>query len=111
MIIPKDPGVNTVPDCSCQAPPDVPMTRYKDVYNGISLYIEDGVNVTKPMLNRATQLATIIAGLASNVYELPIETMHLYRDVDGGGCTRRIYSFNWIRVLQPYPTLSYPRVG
>lgn len=99
MIIPKEPGVSTIPDCSCLAPPDVPMTRYKDVFAGISLYIEDGVNVTKSMLNRATRLATIIAGLASEVYKLPIETMHLYRDVNGGGCPRRICLFTWITLV------------
>ena len=68
------------------------MTRYKEVFHGILLYIEDGVNVTKLMLNSATQLATIIAGLAVQVYKLPTEKLHLYRDVDGGQLILHLYT-------------------
>ena len=71
-------------DHSCEAVPSANMTRYKEVFHSIPLYVERDVLVTDRMLDQARQLAWLLVGLAKHVFKLPIETLHLYRDIDGG---------------------------
>ncbi|CAF1335016.1 unnamed protein product [Rotaria sp. Silwood1] len=68
---------------SCEIVPSVNMTRYKDLFYSIPLYIELNVLITNKMLDQATQLAWILRGLASHVFKISIETLRLYRDIDG----------------------------
>lgn len=74
-------------DSTCEIPQNTNMKRHQDSFSHLSLYIEEGVNVTNMMLNRARQLAGIIAPLAVNVYNIKPESIHLYRDIDGGIAT------------------------
>jgi hypothetical protein len=71
-------------DHSCEAVPSANMTRYKELFHSIPLYIERNVLVTEKMLDQARQLAWILVGLANHVFKIPIETLHLYRDINGG---------------------------
>ncbi|CAF1432853.1 unnamed protein product [Rotaria sordida] len=70
-------------DHSCEAVPSANMTRYKDLFHSIPLYIERNVGITNKMLDQAKQLAWVLIGLANHVFKIPIETLHLYRDIDG----------------------------
>ncbi|CAF4160668.1 unnamed protein product, partial [Rotaria sordida] len=70
-------------DHSCEAVPSANMTRYKDLFHSIPLYIERNVLITNKMLDQAKQLAWVLIGLANHVFKIPIETLHLYRDIDG----------------------------
>jgi hypothetical protein len=71
-------------DHSCEAVPSANMTRYKELFHSIPLYIERNVHMNDKMLDQAKQLAWILIGLANHVFKIPIETLHLYRDIDGG---------------------------
>ena len=71
-------------DHSCEAVPSADMTRYKDLFHSIPLYIERNVRVNEHMFDLGKQLAWILAGLAREVFEIPLETLHLYRDIHGG---------------------------
>ncbi len=71
-------------DHSCEAVPSANMTRYKELFHSIPLYVERNVLVTEKMLDQARQLAWVLVGLANHVFKIPIETLHLYRDIDGG---------------------------
>lgn len=69
---------------SCEAVPAANMTRYKDRFHLIPLYVENNVRVTNQMIDHAKQFAWLLVGLAKEVFQIPIETLHLYRDIDGG---------------------------
>ncbi|UJR22115.1 hypothetical protein I4U23_025179 [Adineta vaga] len=84
-------------DHSCEAVPSANMTRYKEVFHNIPLYIERDVRITEQMLDRAKQLAWVLIGLANHVFKIPVETLHLYRDINGARIAfndRRALFFN-----------------
>ncbi|CAF3997273.1 unnamed protein product [Rotaria sp. Silwood2] len=84
-------------DHSCEAVPSANMTRYKDLFHSIPLYIERNVLITNKMLDQAKQLTWVLIGLANHVFKIPIETLHLYRDIDGARIAfndRRALFFN-----------------
>lgn len=86
-------------DHSCEAVPSANMTRYKESFHSIPLYVERNVLITDRMLDQARQLSWVLLGLATQVFKIPIETLHLYRDIDGGkrNSSFRNYSFvSWI---------------
>ncbi|CAF0847517.1 unnamed protein product [Adineta steineri] len=72
----------------CESPANLDLQRYKDLFHGIPLFTEKTVRVTKPMLNRARQLATILSGLATQVFSVPGNMMNLYRDSDANKAIR-----------------------
>jgi hypothetical protein len=67
---------------SCESVPAANMTRYQDVFYSIPLYTERNVTLTNTMIDQAKQLAWVLSGLAKNVFKVPIETMHLFRDIE-----------------------------
>lgn len=67
---------------SCEFVPATNMIRYESVFHGIPLYVDRNVTVTSVMINQAKQLSWLLVGLATKVFKLPIETIHLFRDVD-----------------------------
>ena len=71
-------------DHSCETVPSANMTRYKELFHFIPLYIEQDVLITDKMLDQAKQLAWILTGFAQHVFKISIGTFHLYRDIDGG---------------------------
>jgi hypothetical protein len=76
--------VRSETNTSCQTVPAAHMTRYKDVFHGIPLYVENQVTITPKMIDQSKQLACLLHGLAINVFKVPINTIHLFRDIDGG---------------------------
>ncbi|CAF4077045.1 unnamed protein product, partial [Rotaria sordida] len=70
-------------DHSCEIVPSTNMIRYKDLFHSIPLYIEENILITNKMLDQAKQLAWILIELANHVFKIPIETLHLYRDING----------------------------
>lgn len=77
-------------DHSCEAVPSANMTRYKDSFHSVPLYVERNVVITNKMLDQAKQLSWVLIGLANRVFKIPIETLHLYRDINGGKTKRNI---------------------
>ena len=71
-------------DHSCEAVPAANMTRYKELFHSIPLYVERNVIITDKMFDQAKQLAWLLIGLAKHVFKIPIGSIHLYRDIDGG---------------------------
>lgn len=69
---------------SCEFVPAANMIRCSTLFHGIALYIDRNVQLTNVMMDQAKQLAWLLVGLATQVFQLPIETMHLFRDIDSG---------------------------
>jgi hypothetical protein len=65
------------------------MIRYKDRFHSIPLYHEQGVIVTEKMIYQVDQFAYLLTGLAHDVFKISINTIHIFRDIDGG---RQIYN-------------------
>ncbi|CAF1417698.1 unnamed protein product [Adineta steineri] len=99
-------------DHSCEAVPSANMTRHKELFHTLPLYVERNVVITDKMLDQAKQLAWILIGLANHVFKIPIETLHLYRDINGARIAfndRRALFFNlryyeqvFANKVQPY---------
>jgi hypothetical protein len=79
---------------SCEYVPATNMIRYSDLFHGIPLYFDRQVTLTNGMIDQARQLAWILAGLAAHVFHMPVQTLHLFRDIDSGKsmCKNRIES-------------------
>ena len=69
---------------SCEFVPTSNMIRYDDLLHGIPLYIDRNVQLTNLMIDRSKQFAWVLSGLANQVFQLPIQAIHLFRDVDSG---------------------------
>jgi len=76
----------------CQQFPSENMTRVREVFDSIPLYVEQNVIVTNAMIDQGHQLAYLLNGLATHVFKISKETIHLFRDIDGGKC-RKFFSF------------------
>jgi hypothetical protein len=59
------------------------MTRYKNCFHSIPLFVEQNVHVTENMADSAKQLASVLVGLATHVFNIPINTINLFRDING----------------------------
>ena len=69
---------------SCEFVPSSNMIRYSSLLNGIPLYIDMNVTLTNLMIEQGKQLSYLLCGLAKEVFNISIETMHLFRDIDSG---------------------------
>jgi hypothetical protein len=69
---------------SCEYLPSSNMTRSDHLFHGIPLYVDQKVTITNEMIFQANQLSWVLMGLAKNVFVMPVETMHLFRDIDSG---------------------------
>jgi hypothetical protein len=69
---------------SCEFIPSSNMTRYSNLLHGIPLYLDNSVILTDLMINQGKQLAYLLSSLAKQVFHIPIETMHLFRDIQSG---------------------------
>lgn len=69
---------------SCEFVPASNMIRYDKLLNGIPLYIDRNVKLTNSMIEHGKQLAWLLVNLAKQVFNIPIQTMHLFRDIDSG---------------------------
>ncbi|CAF3429660.1 unnamed protein product [Rotaria socialis] len=67
---------------SCEYVPATNMIRYDKLLHGIPLYIDRNVKLTNIMIEQGKQLAWVLASLAQQVFNVPVQTMHLFRDID-----------------------------
>lgn len=80
----NNPGyITNEPMSECETMPAMSMARYKDLFHSISLFLDKNVIVTEQIIYQAEQLACLLAGLATHVFEIPINTVHLFQDIDG----------------------------
>jgi hypothetical protein len=69
---------------SCEFIPQSNMIRYQNLLHGISLFIDQSLTLTNLMIDQGKQLAYLLSALACEVFHMPVETMHLFRDIDSG---------------------------
>ncbi|CAF1297901.1 unnamed protein product, partial [Rotaria sp. Silwood1] len=69
---------------SCECVPAANMIRYDKILHEIPLYIDQNLKLTSVLIQQATHLAWLLSGLAKQVFNIPVETMHLFRDIDSG---------------------------
>jgi hypothetical protein len=69
---------------SCEFVPSSNMIRYENLLNGIPLFIDKNVILTNNMIDQGKQLSYLLTNLAIKVFHLPVQTMHLFRDIDSG---------------------------
>ncbi|CAF1508202.1 unnamed protein product [Adineta steineri] len=67
----------------CKQIPAENMTRFNKVFHSIPLYVEQNVIVTDTMADQGYQLAYLLSGLATHVFKISKETIHLFRDING----------------------------
>lgn len=68
----------------CTLDPAMHLERTKHTFHSIPVYVDRDVKITEKMMNQAEQLAWLIKNLATQVFKIPINTVHLFRDIDGG---------------------------
>jgi DUF438 domain-containing protein len=86
-------------DHSCEAVPSANMTRYKNLFHSIPLYVEKNILINDCLLDRAQQLAWLLTNLAKHVFRISVDTLHLYRDIDGGKQQKIVIIMNAIGIF------------
>lgn len=76
---------------SCEYIPSSNMIRYEKLLNGISLYIDINVILNNYIILNGKQLSYLLSSLAIKVFNLPIETIHLFHDIDSGNIYNSFY--------------------
>ncbi len=76
-IVPIQQQMNNGP---CEALSNMDLHCYKDRFYEIPFYTEGNLQVTNSMLHRVNQLATILSGLATYIFNIPVVVMRIYRD-------------------------------
>jgi hypothetical protein len=69
---------------SCEFIPSSNMIRYTTLLHDIPLYIDINVPITNLMIDQGKSFACLLSGLAKQVFNMPVETMHIFRDIDSG---------------------------
>lgn len=75
-------GIRSEVFSECESMPAIDMKRYKNDFHSISLFVEKGVELTNDMIDQADQLAYLVAYLATHVFEISVNGMHLFRDIN-----------------------------
>jgi len=60
------------------------MIRYENLLHEIPLFIDKNVTITNLMIDQVKQLAYLLSCLAQQVFNLPVQIIHLFRDIDSG---------------------------
>jgi hypothetical protein len=58
------------------------LIRTPQIYNGIALFIDSSLKVTREILKAAESFSYILAGLAEHVFNMPTAYFHIFHDVD-----------------------------
>jgi hypothetical protein len=69
---------------SCEFIPSSNLIRYDNLLNGIPIFIDTNVKLTNLMIDQGKQLSYLLSCLSRQVFNLPLETIHLFRDIDSG---------------------------
>ncbi|CAF1463258.1 unnamed protein product [Adineta ricciae] len=67
---------------SCEFIPSTNMIRHEHLFHGIALYLDVDVILTDLMLEQSKHLSYLLSNLAKQVFRIPVETVHLFRDID-----------------------------
>ncbi len=67
---------------SCEFISQSNMIRYENLLREISLFIDQNVTLTNLMIDQEKQLTYLLSSLASEVFHMPVERMHLFHDID-----------------------------
>ena len=59
------------------------LIRSKHIFNSVPLFIEKKLKITEKMMEQADQLARILTGLATNVFNVNINVIHIFYDSKG----------------------------
>lgn len=71
-------------DTECPSIPIGDMARSEQTFSSIPLYLTKNVTLTKNMAIHANQLAYLLVNLAEHIFQIPLKSLHLFRDVDSG---------------------------
>ena len=69
---------------SCEFIPSSNLIRYSTPLHEIPLYIDTNVTLTNLMISQGEQLAWLLSSLAKQVFHIPVQTIHIFRDIDSG---------------------------
>jgi hypothetical protein len=69
---------------SCEFIPSSNLIRYDNLLNGIPIFIDTNIKLTNLMIDQGKQLSYLLSCLCRQVFNLPLETIHLFRDIDSG---------------------------
>jgi hypothetical protein len=64
--------------------PSSNLILYENRLHEIPFYIDRNVTLTNLMISQGEQLAWLLPSLAKQVFHIPVQTMHLFRDIDSG---------------------------
>ena len=65
---------------SCTLNPNMHLIRCSKTFNSMALYIEEGIFLSRQIVDAADELARIIRGLVTDVFQIPLQSAHLFRD-------------------------------
>ncbi|CAF4052719.1 unnamed protein product, partial [Adineta steineri] len=66
----------------CEYIPSSNMIRYQTLLHNISLYIDENVVVTDPMIEQGKQLAYLLSSIVQEVFHMSQSVVHLFRDIN-----------------------------
>jgi hypothetical protein len=69
---------------SCEFVPESTLIRYENVLHGVPLFIDENISITNLMIDQGKQLAHLLSALALQVFNISVETMHIFRDINSG---------------------------
>jgi len=69
---------------SCEFVPSCHLIRHTALLHGIAFYFDEKLTLTDPMIEQGRQLAFLLSSLAQQVFHLPLQSIHLFRDIDSG---------------------------
>ncbi|CAF1656449.1 unnamed protein product, partial [Adineta ricciae] len=67
---------------SCEFIPSSNMIRFSKLFSGIPLYFDQNIQLTQLMIEQSRYFAFLLSSLVKKVFAIPIETVHLFRDIE-----------------------------
>jgi hypothetical protein len=83
----------------CETISAINLIRFKNRFHSIPLFFEKNVIINDKMIKQADQLAWLLFGLATQVFKIPLNTIHLFRDINGGLYIYNDYCFLYYKIL------------
>lgn len=69
---------------SCEFVPSSNMIRFSKLFSGIPLYFDEKIQLTQLMIEQSRYFALLLSSLVKKVFSIPIESVHLFRDIQSG---------------------------
>lgn len=96
---------------SCEYVPPSSMIRYSKSFHGLSLYLDENVLLNDVMIRRAEQLAFLLVTLGGQVFDIPRETIHLFRDLNSGNNSLSLFSSRSSQFVVLFSSDCFQHVG